>query len=563
MDAGSVGLLTDHVAAPVNALLGNMVHAAAGQAFLEWMRYRDAGELHRQLVVPEEASDRRTFDALMQCAARIAVTHSISQGAAERIVDTAVALRDRLPKVAECLRDGKLAPRYVRLIVERTDLVLDRENQQVVDTEIAAALRRRGSWSPSRIRDMVDRSVYRVDPDAVRARRKAAVDARGFWTERLEDGMARAALRRRGSWSPSRIRDMVDRSVYRVDPDAVRARRKAAVDARGFWTERLEDGMARVEATSTAEGAIAISRRVDALARAVCKNDGRTLAARKSDAHFCLIMGAAWECHCGNDDCDAPTIDDAAPAPRTVPGTGSSMTLHVICDLETVAGDGETPCFLDGYGVISPAHLEELLDEPGLTVAPIGHRDDPLAPHTPGNPYRPSTALDTVVRARSMYCDVAGCERAAWVCDIDHIHEYDHDHPAHGGQTCPGNTASKCRLHHNLKTHTDFLDDQTTGRDGRIQSVIITPEGLTVDGPAFDGTDLFPGLKDIQFTAPQNAPPADTTPPGNPEPAPTRRRPRLADKHARRQLEREHNRRTREAEEQAARDAEDDSPPPF
>ena len=507
VDAGSVGLLTDHVAAPVNALLGNMVHAAAGQAFLEWTRYRDAGELHRQLVVPHETSDRRTFDAIMQCAARIAITHSISQGAAERIVDTAVALRDRLPKVAECLRDGKLAPRYVRVIVERTDLVTDRDDQQVVDGEIAAALRRRGSWSPSR------------------------------------------------------IRDMVDRSVYRVDPDAVRARRKAAVDARGFWTERLDDGMARVEATSTAEKAIAISRRVDALARAVCDKDGRTLAARKSDAHFCLVMGVAWECQCGSDDCDAPTIDDAAPAPRTVPGTGSSMTLHVICDLETVAGDGETPCFLDGYGVISPAHLEELLDEPGVTIAPIGHRDAPLAPHSPGNPYRPSTALDTVVRARSLYCDVAGCERAAWVCDIDHVHEYDHDHPAHGGQTCPGNTGSKCRLHHNLKTHTDFLDDQTIGRDGRTQSVIITPEGLTVAGPAFDGTDLFPALKDIRFTAPQNAPPA---PGPAEEPAPTRRRPRLADKHARRQTEREHNRRTRETEEKArASDPANDELPPF
>ncbi|MCX6468051.1 MAG: DUF222 domain-containing protein [Corynebacteriales bacterium] len=348
VDAGSVGLLADHVAAPVNALLGNMVHAAAGQAFLEWMRYRDAGELHRQLVVPHETSDRRTFDAIMQCAARIAITHSVYQGAAERIVDTAVALRDRLPKVAECLRDGKLAPRYVRVIVERTDLVLDRENQQVLDTEIAAALRRRGSWSASR------------------------------------------------------IRDMVDRSVYRIDPDAVRARRKAAVDARGFWTERLEDGMARVEATSTAEKAIQISRRVDALARAVCKDDGRTLAARKSDAHFCLVMGVAWECQCGSDDCNAPSVPDPeVPAVREVPGTGSSMTLHVICDLETVAGDGETPCFLDGYGVISSAHLDELLDEPGVTITPIGHRDDPLAPHTPGDPYRPSTALDTVVRARS------------------------------------------------------------------------------------------------------------------------------------------------------------------
>ncbi|MGJ0119525.1 DUF222 domain-containing protein [Williamsia sp. MIQD14] len=503
-----MGLLTDHADAPVNSLLDNMVHAAAGQAFLEWTRYRDAGELHRRLVVPEEASDRRTFDALMQCAARIAVTHAMSQGAAERLVDTAVALRDRLPQVATCLRDGRLAPRYVRTIVERTDLLIDREAQQIVDGEIAAALRRRGSWSPSR------------------------------------------------------IRDMVDRSVYRVDPDAVRARRKSAVDARGFWLERLEDGMARVETTSTAEKAIAVSRRVEALARAVCSNDDRTLAARKSDAHFCLVMGVAWECQCGSDDCDAPTADDN-PTARNVPGAGSNITLHVICDLETVAGDGETPCFLDGYGVISPAHLDDLLQEPGLTVAPIGHRDQPLAPHSPSNPYRPSTALDTVVRARSLYCDIAGCDRAAWVCDIDHTREYDHENPCNGGQTCPGNTGSKCRFHHNLKTHTAFLDDQTTGRDGRTERVIVTPEGRTVPGPAFDGTDLFPALKDIRFTAPEHAPPTDTTTPGDTEPAPTRRRPRLAEKHARRHAEREHNRRTRNAEQQAARDADTEDPPPF
>ncbi|MGJ0120416.1 HNH endonuclease, partial [Williamsia sp. MIQD14] len=128
------------------------------------------------------------------------------------------------------------------------------------------------------------------------------------------------------------------------------------------------------------------------------------------------------------------------------------------------------------------------------------------------------------------------------------------------GQTCPGNTGSKCRFHHNLKTHTTFLDDQTTGRDGRTERVIITPEGRTVPGPAFDGTDLFPALKDIQFTAPEHAPPTTSH---EAEPAPTRRRPRLADKHAHRQTEREHNRRIRDAEQQAAREAEADDPPPF
>ena len=51
----AMGLLPERVGAPVNDVLGEMRHAAAGLGYLEWVTYRDAAELHTQLVEPEMA----------------------------------------------------------------------------------------------------------------------------------------------------------------------------------------------------------------------------------------------------------------------------------------------------------------------------------------------------------------------------------------------------------------------------------------------------------------------------------------------------------------------------
>ncbi|GAA1459804.1 DUF222 domain-containing protein [Williamsia maris] len=510
VSAAATGLLSEPIGAPINALLLDMKHAAAGQSYLEWVRLRNAAELHAQLVAPEEASDKRKLDALSRCATRVAVLHSMPQSTAERLIDTGVALRDRLPMVAECLRDGLITAAQVKTIVERTDLVTDPDHQRSVDADITESLRRGGSWSAHR------------------------------------------------------MRDMIDRVIFRVDPAAVRARRKAAVDARSFWLDRGDDGMGIISSSMTAENAIAMFRRVETVAEHVCSQDPRTKSARKSDAHFCLVMNVAWECQCGNPDCDAEPVPDAdGPAAREIAMPTSKAVVTVLCDLETAAGDGEDPGFIDGYGVVSADHIRDIIAHPATRIRPMGFDDAPLKPTQPGDPYRPSTALDTVIRARGLYCDIPGCNQPAWRCDLDHTDEYDHENPERGGQTCREGMGPKCRFHHNMKTFSDFLDTLTIDDNGRATTTIVTPEGLIVPGPAFTGDDLFPSLRDIEFERPSHAPPdPDCT---APDAEPTRRRTRLEEKHARRRTARAANQQRLDDAAAAAADAPEpviETPPP-
>ncbi|SIS15449.1 HNH endonuclease signature motif containing protein [Williamsia sterculiae] len=495
------GLLGDLDGAPVNDLLGEMVHTTQGQSFLEWRRYRIAAELESQLVDDGAVSDYRVIDATALCATRIATVLSISQMAAEGLLAGAVALRDRLPQVALCLRDGQVSPQHVRTIVSRTELVTDPQIAAIVDREIADCLRRRGSWSTTRLRDMVDRVVYTHDPDGVRERRRAATDARSFWTEN---------------------------------------------DA---------DGMGVVGASMTAENTLLLAQRVHAAAEHVCANDPRTKAARRSDALLALTTGIPWACLCDDPDCTAPDGWDATPSwPAT------TAVIHVVTDTTTATAKvehGGQPGFLPGYGVISADHIRDLVHRPDTVIRPV----PTTAPAAqPGDPYRPSAALARFLWMRDQYCVWPGCNQPATRCDADHVEEYDLDHPSQGGQTTADDMNSKCPFHHGVKTFTEFLDDQTVDQNGRPEVAITTPEGLIVGGPAHTGYDLHPELDTIEFTAPPNGPPR---PPAPDEP--TRRRPRLEDKHARRRQERDRNRRTR-GHDRWAREHDDDhqtDPPPF
>ncbi|MBM7416220.1 MULTISPECIES: DUF222 domain-containing protein [Nocardiaceae] len=495
-DPEAMGLPGTLLDAPVNTLLSTMSYATAGLSYLEWTRYRAAAELHTRLVVPHEMSDHRRMDATTHCAARISAVLSVSQGAGEGILTRAVALRDRLPRVAECLRDGLIAPKHIHTIISRTDLVDGTTYAREVDTEIAAALQRRGSWSDTRMRDMIDRIVYRHDPDAVRERRVLAENNRSFWIDAGPDGMAYLGV------------------------------------------------------TMTAENAVVVAAAVEELAGRVCRKDPRSKGARSSDALFALATRTSYECQCDDPDCSAPgwTGED---------GLLTSVIVHVVTDSTTIgdstttagntAADGN-PGFLVGHGVISPDHVADLADRDDALVRPVS-TTNPAS--QPADPYRPSSALDTFVRIRDQYCTWPGCNRGVWTGDLDHIAEYDHEDPDGGGQTTDVNLGGKCRFHHNLKTFGDFVDDQYTENDtGRVVSTVTTPEGLVVPGPAHNGYDIHPGLADVTFDTP------DPPPPSPPRTPPSRRRTRLADKHARRRNERNRNRRAREL-------ADTDDPPPF
>ncbi len=593
---------------PVGGHLDALADLAAGAGYLEWRRYRHAAALHTELVVPEEDYDERAVDAYAQCAARIATTLSVSQYVAERLLDNAVALRDRLPRVFECLRDGVVSPDFIRTIVSRTELIHGRPYQGLVDADIAAALRKPGSWSTARVRDLCDQMVYRRDPDAVRERRDEAMKGRCFFTE--------AGL----------------------------------------------DGMGTVGATMSAERAAIVARVVERLAAKVCKHDSRTKGARASDALFALVKHAPFGCDCGRPECafavvdadevaataarivihvvtDTTTLTGPVPAtttpaknaaeaatesaaqptthPRTRDADTTSTTAEGVLVEEVVVEQGtadtvtveETAAdivaaeavsanavvaeaatdevaaeaaaatdqiaveasaepepelvdgvgFVAGLGIISGAHVRDLAKDPDAVIRPLGDgTDTPLPATQPADPYRPSAALDAYVRARDRYCTWPGCSKPAWDGDLDHITEYDHTHPERGGQTSATGLGAKCRFHHLLKTFGDFVDDQYPDPDypGRIIRTFTIPGGRTVLGPAYTGFDTHPGLDMIVF----GDPPA--TRPPSPGIEPTRPAPRTEQKHARRRQERNRNRLRNNLN--GVRPPEpDDAPPPY
>ena len=247
------------------AVLEGLTRLRCGEAFVAWARYQSIGVLYDRLVAARAETDGLIVDGFSDAAARISGIFAVSRPQAERMIDEAIVLRDDLPQVFGCLREGIVSVEQARLVISRTDLV-------------------RAPGTP---------------PEVV-----AAVD----------EQIATTLRTRRGSWKRPRLRDMVDRIVFRQDPDAVRERRERALDKRGVFTDNCGDGVGEITAVMSAENVRVAVAAVRRLAEAVCGGDGRTRQQRASDAMFALLSGSRFECGCGSDDCTAQI-----PEPGTVP----------------------------------------------------------------------------------------------------------------------------------------------------------------------------------------------------------------------------------------------------
>lgn len=613
------------------------------KGYAAWAEYATAAEIHRQLAQPTEKEDLHQLDGWAHCSARIAACMNLTPGSADGVLRRGLALRDRLPQVNDALKAGRIAPHHIPDIVSRTELVDGMPWSISVDAEIAEML-----W-------------------------------------------------RDGSWSIDRMRNMVDQVVYRHDPAGVRERRERAKDGRDFKRYRTQDGMSDIVASMTAENALLLDKRVQQLASKVCPNDSRTKPQRLSDAMFCATMGVEFACECGVEECEF--------AFKETDGSDDGIAqfiVHVVMDQATAEGRASNPGFIDGHGVISGDHAQDIASRSDARMQPMGgtfekrptgrrstskgdsatkgdapsdessngyevlfptrrpemsaeerlaewkrlgkfdermaaaegrdaetceaencdaetcdaetqstdaseaevtsavapeavaeretaptevpdaspnpdpaptkkviagcdappERPDPyrqcettgservgnrksrrrrkstptpMPMSLPSNPYRHSTALDSFVRIRDAYCVFPGCNRPAWRTDIDHTDEFNHDDPASGGQTRPGETKCLCRFHHLLKSFGDWVDFQDIDADGRSRVHFVSPEGIVFSGPVWTGEDLFPDLVEIQWQ--DDPPPRSTT-----LTEPVRRGTRLANKHARRRAERERNR---------------------
>lgn len=74
--------------------------------------------------------------------------------------------------------------------------------------------------------------------------------------------------------------------------------------------------------------------------------------------------------------------------------------------------------------------------------------------------YQPSEFLRKYVEGRDGTCRAPGCNRPAWVCQLDHRINY-----ADGGPTHPHNMVALCQHHHNMKTdgRAFYILDPVTG----------------------------------------------------------------------------------------------------
>ena len=126
----------------------------------------------------------------------------------------------------------------------------------------------------------------------------------------------------------------------------------------------------------TAHNATIAHNAVLALAALACPHDTRSRDARSSDALFALLTGTAFECDCDREDCAAAIPEPDALAAWVADQQNQAIAkgrvlVHVIADQATVDGRDDNPAFMDGHGVISAAHLRDLLARDDVRVRPL------------------------------------------------------------------------------------------------------------------------------------------------------------------------------------------------
>jgi hypothetical protein len=125
----------DGVAHPAEAVCWVRLENAAAAR-----RLRASADLLYAQMRGDDAEDREQWciDNWDQVSAQIGAAHNVSLGVASHQLSLAIALRERLPRVAEVFATGAVSLRMVNILVYRTALIKDRQALARVDAELAA-----------------------------------------------------------------------------------------------------------------------------------------------------------------------------------------------------------------------------------------------------------------------------------------------------------------------------------------------------------------------------------------------------------------------------------------
>jgi hypothetical protein len=246
------------------------------------LRYRQHGDRAEWVV-----------DVWDEISAELAAALRISRALASRYMSDAEVLRERLPRVGECLVTGDINYAMFCVIATRTALITDEAALALVDQQVALRAPR---W-----------------PSSTRGKLAMRVDA----------------------------------IVLQVDRDAIRRTNREIKD-RYLTVSQSMSGVSEVYGNVFASTARALDHRLDELAGTVCEADPRTQAQRRADALMALVAGDdRMPCTCGVSDCV-----DARGRMRN-----RNVVIHVVAEQASVDGTGTAPGYMAGVDELIPAQV--------------------------------------------------------------------------------------------------------------------------------------------------------------------------------------------------------------
>ncbi|WP_244962245.1 HNH endonuclease signature motif containing protein [Mycolicibacterium duvalii] len=548
-------------------------------------------ELVHRYVDEDDERGGWVFDPWAATAAQVGAALNIGQRKASGQMHIAVALRYRLPKVAQLFTDGVVGARVVSEISWRTQLVEDPAALAQIDDRMAACAVGWGRLSEQKLKSAIDAVIERFDPDGVR-RSREILRLRDIHVGASDDPSETAALWGQllasdGRLLKARLAEMVG-ALCAEDPRPAGERRSDAMGAiiRGEFhlncrcaspncpvpvrptrSNVVIKVIADQAAIEAAHALIAHDTATAAQNTAAAKAE-KAAAAEEAASTADSAADGGPESPTGPEDCAAP--EDPAPEDSAAPEgpAAEEPAAEAAGDAERepepqTAEDAVTevsePQTSEGGAAGDSGGVVDRGAALGLDGRPVpiallaemirgGAKTSELTlPGPEPEPrYRPSAALAEFVRMRDLFCRFPGCDIPAERCDIDHTVPYPF------GPTHASNLSCKCRGHHLLKTFWygpgGWRDEQHP--DGSL--IWTAPTGHTyITKP---GSRLY--FPSAAITT-ADLPPPPTPPPGYAAGTlkmPRRRRNRAADTAARDKAERAHNAEQRAQQQQRARE---------
>ena len=232
------------------------------------------------------------------------------------------------------------------------------------------------------------------------------------------------------------LRKMLTKTVATCDPVGADARAREARRDQDVEMVPLPDDRALITAHLTAETAVEIADRIEAIARTASEDDPRSLGELRAAGLLALSRGWAR----------LPDVDGEHPGDPEGQTATRRVTIYAYDD----GSPDNRGLTLAGYGPITRHTAEQLERSARRRIDSLADLADPDS--DAARRYAPSEALSRFCRGRDGTCVFPGCQTTAEKTDLDHIIPFDHDNPDRGGHTTSDDLGCLCRFHHRLKT---------------------------------------------------------------------------------------------------------------